>query len=101
MRALNDLASLATRGEWARREHARLQAEAVEARLAARADAAGPAVRLRRWLTGGVSGRLGAARRGARTARPVRPVRPVTPVGGCRRAAASSFHVARTAGGTR
>ncbi|QFG25581.1 hypothetical protein [Actinomadura sp. WMMB 499] len=105
MKALIDLADLAARNQWARREHARLQADVVEARLAARAvaEASGPAARMRRWLTGGVAGRLGAARRtagSARSASPV-PVPSVHPVPGCRRAAARSFHVARTAGGTR
>lgn len=114
MKALIDLADLAARNQWARREHARLQADVVEARLAARAvaEASGPAARMRRWLTGGVAGRLGSARRTARPARPGRPagsarsaspvpVPSVHPVPGCARAAARSFHVARTAGGTR
>ncbi|GGV03491.1 hypothetical protein GCM10010182_21870 [Actinomadura cremea] len=108
MKALIDLADLAARNEWARREHARLQADVVEARLAARAaaEAGGPAGRLRRWLTDGVSGRLGGARRPTRPARAASPASParvssVRPVPGCRRAAARSFHVARTAGGTR
>ncbi|MFV2176896.1 hypothetical protein ACFHW2_05035 [Actinomadura sp. LOL_016] len=105
MKALIDLADLAARNEWARREHARLQADVVEARLAARAaaEATGPAGRFRRWLTDGVSGRLGAARRPARPAGPASPARvsSVRPAPGCRRAAARSFHVARTAGGTR
>ncbi|MBE1534903.1 hypothetical protein [Actinomadura algeriensis] len=101
MKALIDLSDLATRREWARREHARLQAEIVEARLAARAASPGPAARIRRWLTGGVPGPFGAARRIARPVRAARPARPVSVAPGCRRAAARSLHVARTAGGTR
>ncbi|MFD0899919.1 hypothetical protein [Actinomadura sediminis] len=102
MKALIDLAGMAARREWARREHARLQADIVEARLAAAGAGAGPFAPFRRWLADGVSGRLGTAERSARRARPARPAHPVhaaTP--GCRRAAARSFHVARTAGGTR
>ncbi len=102
MKALIDLAGPAARGGWARREHARLQADIVEARLAARAASGdGPAARALRWLAEGVSGRLGAAGRPAlparlarrgRRARPVRPAHAAAPV--CRRAAARSFHAA-------
>ncbi|MFA1549982.1 hypothetical protein [Actinomadura chokoriensis] len=84
MNPLPYLAGLAARRAWAEREFARLHADLVEARLAARAREAERAARIRRWLLGGVPDRLGDRRRPARVAGPA-PL--------CRRAAARSAHV--------
>ncbi|MEV4677700.1 hypothetical protein ACFYYL_03440 [Actinomadura geliboluensis] len=92
MNQLPYLAGLAMRHAWAEREFARLHADLVEARLKARARDAERAARIRRWLLGGVPERFTARRR---------PVPPSRPAPGCRRAAARSAHVPRTAGGFR
>ncbi|MDL4818144.1 hypothetical protein [Actinomadura opuntiae] len=82
MNALPYLAGLATRHAWAEREYARLHAEIVEARLAARAQAGERAARRRARL---------------RSALPVRRPEPVH----CRRAAARPVRISGSLGGTR
>ncbi|NKZ05088.1 hypothetical protein [Actinomadura latina] len=90
MNALPYLAELAMRHAWAEREYARLHADVVEARLKARTRDAERAARVRRWLLGGVPERISVRRR-----------RPARPAAACRRAAARSAQVPRTAGGIR
>ncbi|GAA2165444.1 hypothetical protein GCM10009727_84110 [Actinomadura napierensis] len=85
MNALPYLAGLATRHAWAEREYARLHADIVEARLAARAQTMERAARRR--------GRL----RGLLPARPARRPEPVH----CRRAAARPVRITGSLGGTR
>ncbi|QKW34873.1 hypothetical protein HUT06_13270 [Actinomadura sp. NAK00032] len=92
MNQLPYLAGLATRHAWAEREFARLHADILEARLRTRVREAERAARIRRWLLGGVPERITARRR---------PVAPPRPAAGCRRAAARSVRVPRTAGGMR
>ncbi|TDD38500.1 hypothetical protein E1287_05530 [Actinomadura sp. KC06] len=92
MKALPYLAGPAARHAWAEREYARLQADIVEATLIARARSIERAGRIRRWLRDGVPDRIGAQRHGRR---------PAPPAAGCKRAAARSAHVLRTAGGVR
>ncbi|TMR06768.1 hypothetical protein ETD83_03140 [Actinomadura soli] len=86
MKALPYLAGTATRHAWAEREYARLQADIVEATLAARARSIERARRVRRWLVGGVPDRIGAQRHRRH---------PAPPAAGCRRAAARSARSAR------
>ncbi|WP_173099644.1 hypothetical protein [Actinomadura verrucosospora] len=85
MNALPYLAGLAARHAWAEREYARLQADIVEARLAAGARARERAARRRARL---------------RALRPARPVRRPEPVH-CRRAAARPVRYDRPLEGTR
>ncbi|MFB4300054.1 hypothetical protein [Actinomadura sp. NTSP31] len=85
MNALPYLAGLATRHAWAEREYARLHADIVEARLAARAQAMERAARRRARLLG---------------LRPARPARRPEPAY-CRRAAARPVRITGSLEGTR
>lgn len=101
MKELPYMAAPAQRHEWARREYARLHADIVEARLAARVRTTERAARRRALLRARLSG-LRPVR--AVALRPLRAValrrtRP-TPLY-CARAAARSAHATGMAGGVR
>lgn len=88
MKELPYMAALAQRHEWAGREYARLHAEAVEARLTARARTSDRAAHRRALLRDRLSGLLA-----------VRRTR--TPEIHCARAAGRSAAAARLTGGVR
>ncbi|XRQ03531.1 hypothetical protein ACN3XK_43995 [Actinomadura welshii] len=87
MNELSGWAGLAMHHLWAEREHARLQAEIVEAGIIARGKAADRAAERRAR----VLDRLGG----------LRPVRRREPAPYCARAAARSAHAVRLTGGAR
>lgn len=95
MNQLPYLAVLALRHAQAEREHARLHADIVEARLKAREREAERAARVRRWLLSGVPYRIGVRPSGAH------PARRRQPASYCARAAARSTGTVRMAGGAR